>query len=154
MTATSATPPPVSACPTAANCLCRPAIPRKRPRHSTIPIWLNWPGELPPDYVPFVHLRRGDTLISQSDGPPHVFLPAARSDALTDWREITLPPDVSPGDLLTLVLGFYNPASGQRLDLLDTAGNPSGNELTLGLIRIIPPPPPDQTCALIPATCR
>ncbi|MCO6449969.1 MAG: DUF2079 domain-containing protein [Caldilineales bacterium] len=119
----------------------------------SVPVWLYWLNDLPPGFVPFVHLRQGDSIISQSDGQPHVFLPGARSDSLTDWRQLQLPPAVRSGENLTLVIGFYDPANGQRLDLLDAAGNPAGNEFTLGLIHITPPLKPDQTCALIPTAC-
>jgi len=51
------------------------------------------------------------------------------------------------------VIGLYEPQSGQRADLLDSKGQPIGNEFVVGEVKIVSHPLVDQACGLIPATC-
>ena len=115
-------------------------------------LFFRWPGDLPSNDVPFIHLRENNQIITQSDGPTQVFLPTSGVTP-KDWRQLTLPSGLAPGTVLTLVVGMYDPTSGRRLDMLDATGNPVGNELRLGEITVAAPLVPDQACALIPATC-
>ena len=123
-------------------------------------LWMQWGNTLPEGYVPFVHLRLDDKTVAQSDGPPRIFFPTGGADPdegatlVNDWRQIPLPEDLIPGDVLIVVVGLYNPVDGSRLEVLDEAGQPAGNELVLGVVGIAPPLTPDQTCALLPATCN
>jgi hypothetical protein len=126
---------------------------RARPGRA-LDLWMQWGGALPDGYVPFVHVRRDDKTIAQRDGPPTVFFPTGEFDPVNDWRQIVLPEDLVPGERLIVVVGLYNPRDGSRLEVLDEAGQPAGNERVLGVIGVAPPLTPDQTCALIPATCN
>ena len=118
-------------------------------------LWLQWQGEtgLLGRYVPFVHLRQAGENRSQNDGPPRYFLSlTVDASPLADWRQLTLPAQPGPGPW-QVVLGLYDPASGERLPLLDPAGQPQGSELLVGSVQLAPPLVPDQACALIPSTC-
>ncbi len=125
------------------------------PAGTRLDLWLQWQGEtgLLGRYVPFVHLRQAGENRSQNDGPPRYFLPLAGGGSpLQDWRQLTLPAQPEPGPW-QVMLGLYDPASGERLPLLDPAGQPQGSELVVGSIQLAPPLVPDQACALIPSTC-
>jgi len=86
-----------------------------------------WPSHL----NAFVHLRQNNENRSQSDGPPRHFVDET-------WQ---------------VVIGLYEPQSGQRADLLDSKGQPIGNEFVVGEVKIVSHPLVDQACGLIPATC-
>jgi len=117
-----------------------------------------WPANL----TPFVHLRQGDSNQSQNDGPPRffVFYDASalldKQSFLDDRRQLMVPleSDARMGEVWRVVIGLYDPQSGQRADLLNGDGEPSGNELQLGTVRIVSPSIPDQACALIRETCN
>ena len=116
----------------------------------------DWPANL----AAFVHLRRGDTTIAQVDGPPRFFrlghtqnTETAPSLLIEEWRQIELPPTVVPGEPLTVVVGLYVPATGERLELQQATAPAADHELHVGPITVDVAPIPDQTCALIPATC-
>jgi hypothetical protein len=103
----------------------------------------------PPELAAFVHLRRAGENVAQADGAPVWFgRPAAvePSGVITDWRR--LPADCPTGETCQIVVGVYNPQTGERLPWLDTAGNALGDEIVLGTVEISPPRPPDQACAL------
>jgi uncharacterized membrane protein len=116
-------------------------------------LWLRWPDGIPDGYVAFVHLRHGDETISQADGPPRLFFAQPEARPANDWRQLPIPPGLSPGTRLQVAVGLYSLANGRRLELADADGRPAGNELNLGQVRLAPPSLPDQACALIPATC-
>lgn len=124
-----------------------------------------WPQEL----AAFVHLRHAGANVDQADGAPQWFGEPARPIAasgrrgtaqttiLNDWRQVTVPAGAEPGEDWRVVVGLYNPQSGQRVPLY-TVGQPGEassvvDELDLGSIRVVAPPQPDQACALLPATC-
>jgi hypothetical protein len=121
----------------------------------------HWPGSL----TPFVHLRSKDLNLyyvvnrGQADGPPRFFLPYNVAEWLNthstapDWRVIPIPVDAPVGEIWQVVIGLYDPQTGQRADVLDMNGNVAGNEVVAGQVTIAPPPTPDQTCALIPDAC-
>ena len=120
----------------------------------------DWPSSL----SAFVHLRRNGDTVSQADGQPRYFvrppLSVSRmSDGetmpLVDWRQLTVP-DLAfeDGDgEWSLVVGIYDPISGERVDVVDDQGNPIAQEVTIGTLRWSRAPTPDQACALIQATC-
>jgi hypothetical protein len=64
-------------------------------------------------------------------------LPSAwrAGEIINDERLLNLPKDIPPGEY-RLVTGWYDPKSGGRLNVLDAAGNPSGNSLTFGPIKV------------------
>ena len=123
----------------------------------------------PQDLAAFVHLRRGTDNVAQADGAPQWFGQPARPvgssgqqntvqrTILNDWRQVTVPADAELGDDWRLVVGVYNPQTGERLPLhaagQSGAANPAVDELDLGSLRVVAPPPPDQACAMLPATC-
>ncbi len=120
--------------------------------------WLdlhNWPA----GYSVFVHLRQRETLVAQQDGPPRFFVaydPAtqlAQQGLLDDARTLLIPTDLAVGTALTLVVGLYDTASGERAEILDRSGTLIGNEWPATTLTVTTPPLPDQACALIPATC-
>ncbi len=116
--------------------------------------WLRWEQGVPADYQPFVHLRHAGKNIIQEDGPPHVFLTLPAQQPVNDWREFLIPADaVQPGQEVSLFVGLYNPATGQRLDILGPDGKLAGNEFLLASWTVAPPPIPDQPCALLKDIC-
>ena len=125
---------------------------------------LNWQGDVwPEELTVFVHVRRNDHNVAQSDGPPRWFvaLPPSRwiETGLPDWRQLTLPVDASLADASSagewqVAVGLYNRNSGERMPLLDGNGQPFADELIMGPLEMGPPPLPDQACALIGETCN
>ncbi|MEZ4868951.1 MAG: DUF2079 domain-containing protein [Caldilineaceae bacterium] len=121
-------------------------------------LWLTWRGATnwPTGYQVFVHVRRGEETVMQQDGAPRFFtptLPAPTDATLTDLRLLTLPTNWAGPQQVTVVIGLYDPTTGQRAMVLDQQGNPMGNEWSIGTLPVGAPPLPDQACALIPATC-
>lgn len=89
-------------------------------------VTLRWSADdyLDTDYTVFVHLVApdGDQALAQGDAPPlegrwptSLWLPGM---SLDDPHTIPLPPDLPPGTYHLLV-GLYDPATGQRLPLPD-----------------------------------
>ena len=68
-----------------------------------------------------------------------------------------MPAEAELGEDWQLVVGVYNPQTGERLPLSPSGqsgeANAAMDELDLGSIRVIAPPEPDQACALLPAAC-
>jgi uncharacterized membrane protein len=136
-------------------------LPQWAQRGEAFYLWLQWnSGERwPHPWQPFVHLRAAGETQAQADGPLRFFIEydvdgwLADHPVAPDLRAVTLPPDAPIGARWQVVLGLYDPQSGQRAAVLDEAGNELGNELLLGEIEIATARVPDQTCALIPATC-
>ncbi len=126
------------------------------PAGDRVDLWLHWQGdlELLDQYTVFVHLRRDGENQDQNDGSPRYFVPLAADSgaALWDWRQLALPETPLPGQW-TVVIGLFDPESGERLDVLDANEQPVGNELPVGEIRVGPPRIPDQACALIALAC-
>ncbi len=116
--------------------------------------WLHWQDALPPHVQSFVHLRHQGQIVAQDDGPRRLFWLQPPQQGGNDWREVQIPGDnVASGQRVELVIGLYQPATGQRLALLGPDGQPAGTELVLASWLVPHPPVPDQSCALIPATC-
>jgi uncharacterized membrane protein len=131
-------------------------LPRRAAAGNPLDLWLHWQQreEIPfARAMPFVHLRREGETLTQADGWPRFFVPLPRSaEDLTDWRQLSLPADLPPGEV-ELYIGLFDPITGERLDAFDAGGHPVGNELLLGRVHIDPPLIPDQACALIPPAC-
>lgn len=127
----------------------------------TVLLRLQWfdLAQWPAGYQVFVHLRQGDTNLTQQDGPPRYFVtydPAvelARHGLLEDARALVIPAALPVGTTLQLVVGLYNPSSGERAAVVDSTGAVIANEWTAATLTVGAPPLPDQACALIPATC-
>lgn len=101
---------------------------------------LRWSADAVPDadYTVFVHLvdpEDGDRLVAQRDGPPlngrwptSLWLPGVSMD---DVYTISLPPDLPPGTY-DLLVGLYDPLTGDRLPLPDGADAVRLTGLTIG----------------------
>lgn len=115
----------------------------------------DWPANL----SVFIHLRQGEQILAQADGQPRFFQLGTTADltaenlGITEWRQITLPATLLPGATLTVALGLYDPATGERMPLRQATGQSNNNELRLPPLTVIATPVPDQACALLPATC-
>lgn len=93
------------------------------------------------DFAVFAHLRdsTGGT-VAQADGQPTWF--GARP--FTAWTPGMPDADVRvfegdalrPGETYTLVVGLYDPASGQRLDVIGQDGTVLGNEVTVATLAV------------------
>ncbi len=125
-------------------------------------------NEWPQDLAAFVHLRHGGANVDQADGAPQWFGQPARpvvssgqqttqTTILNDWRQVSVPADADLGDDWRLVVGMYNPQTGERLPLYPAGQSDQADavvdELDLGSIRVVAPLQPDQACALLPTTC-
>ncbi len=104
-----------------------------------------WQGlaEMDQLYSVFLHLvdEQGH-LITQQDKVPGIrgkqpttaWLPG---EVIADPVDLTLPPELPPG-LYTLRIGLYLPSGGQRLVVLDNAGQPLGDFVEMGTLRVSP----------------
>ena len=115
----------------------------------------------------FVHLRRANANMAQNDGQPRYFVVYAPAEQLAtkgranDWRQLIVPDDAQAGETWQVVVGLYDTETGARLEVdLDNEHEPVGgeagvgsNEVIVGDVFIGAPPTPDQSCALLPATC-
>jgi hypothetical protein len=119
-----------------------------------------WPEEL----AAFVHLRHAGDNVTQADGPPQWFgqpaavVPLGQGQAgeslarLHDWRQLVIPQAGPQDEEWQVVAGVYAPQTGKRLMWQDANGE-LRDELVLGTLGVMAPQPPDQACALLPATC-
>jgi len=97
------------------------------------------------DYKVFVHLVDGEgQLIAQRDSEPvGGSMPTttwAVGEAITDRVGLLLPSDAPPGEYQLLV-GMYDPATLERLSLLDGGDQAVGDSISLGTVRIVPTSP-------------
>jgi uncharacterized membrane protein len=97
-------------------------------------------GPVERSYTVFVHLRdRGGRTVAQADAIPAWFGPMPTEGWQTglqpDAHRLELPADLAAGEY-ALVIGLYEPATGERLVIRDTAGNEVGNEIHLAKVRI------------------
>jgi hypothetical protein len=108
----------------------------------------------PPGVISFVHLRRNGVNVTQQDGLPRYFVaePLAVEGKWADWRQLQVPPPAEAGRW-EVVVGLYEPATGERLPVVDVGGQVIGDEAVIGTLQWQPAPVPDQSCALIAATC-
>jgi len=125
---------------------------------------LHWQAARTPklDYSLFLHLRdEANRTVAQHDGQPTWYGP----QPTTSWtpgqpmrsaHTLHLPDDMLPGKY-RLVLGVYNWQTLERLPLLGEEGQPLGDELELGRLRVRAAsearPPSDLCCALAPECC-
>jgi len=97
---------------------------------------LQWHATSPvmDDLAVFVHYMRDGQRIGQGDGQPATsFFPTSRwrpGDLIHDPHVITLTVPLDLG-LDQILIGLYRPQDGQRLELLDEAGNPAGTFLAV-----------------------
>jgi uncharacterized membrane protein len=126
------------------------------PAGDRLDLWLEWQTggtRLLQNLTAFIHLRDAEGNISQNDGAPRYFVHLSKDqEILADWRQLHLPPDL-PAGYYDLVIGLFDPITGERLTAFDAGNHPTGNELFLGRIQVGAPRIPDQACALIPLTC-
>ncbi|MFZ2487918.1 MAG: DUF2079 domain-containing protein [Anaerolineae bacterium] len=128
----------------------------------TVPLVLRWQAEKPfyRDLTLFLYVRdAGGNIVAQADAMPTWFgiLPTTLwpwGQPVFDAHRVALPDTLPPG-LYDLVIGWYDQATLARWPLLDSAGNPVGDELVLGPLTVgpHPMPAPDLPCALIAETC-
>ncbi len=124
-----------------------------------VDLWARWDLDGWPDNLSaFVHLRHNGETVAQQDGSPRFLGESTQSRSesavwLNDWRQLTIPLDALPEGEWTVVVGVYDPSTGERLPMVADDGTPIGDELVVGTVDVGYPPVPDQACALIPATC-
>lgn len=140
-----------------------------------VPILFYWQAgrPAPVNYHVFVHLRDATgRVVAQNDGPPTLFVARpvtgwqTGADGLaggTDARMIRVPADVQRGQY-EVVVGWFDPATGERLRRTAGTGRPSagevdrnagGDEFVLGAITVDPgaETPPDTTCLIAKEAC-
>ena len=132
---------------------------------ATVDARLAWQGEgvdvWPEDVIAFVHLRRAGVNQNQQDGLPRYFVldPQPLDGKWADWRQLRVPDDALEEEIedsagaWQVVVGLYDPVQGTRLPIEDAAGTVMGDEAVIGTLRWGDVPVPDQSCALILATC-
>jgi hypothetical protein len=103
--------------------------PAARPDGGWINVALRWEAIRTPaaDYTVFVHLLDASgALVAQHDGPPAAgYAPIggwSAGDTVLDRRSVALPAPLLPGEY-RLVVGLYDPTTGQRLSLADGSGD-------------------------------
>jgi hypothetical protein len=84
------------------------------------------------DYTVFVHLvdAAGNRLAGSDAPPPVPTSQWARYEVIVDERIVPIADDLPVGDY-RLAVGLYRADTGERVPLLDVAGAPVGNSLTL-----------------------
>ena len=94
-----------------------------------LPVTLTWQGlvEMSEDYTVFVQvLDAADRIVGQVDAwPVQGTFPTSQwrpGETVIDPYLVQLSPDLEPGDYRVIV-GFYLLATGQRLAVVDAAGN-------------------------------
>jgi 4-amino-4-deoxy-L-arabinose transferase-like glycosyltransferase len=106
-----------------------------------IPVTLYWQAlaPIPASYQVFTHLEGQNGPVAQADSvpvcwtyPTEVWRPG---QIIADQHAIPLKPETPPGDY-PLQVGLYLPDTFARLDVLDEAGNPAGNSVTLTQVRL------------------
>jgi hypothetical protein len=106
-----------------------------------VPVTLYWQAlaKMQTSYQIFTHLEGGSGPVAQADGVPVCWTYATDTwrpgQIIADQHAILLPVDIPPGQY-PLEVGLYLPATLERLDLIDIAGNPAGTSLTLTLVEI------------------
>jgi 4-amino-4-deoxy-L-arabinose transferase-like glycosyltransferase len=110
-----------------------------------LPLTLYWQpvGPVSGDYTVFVHFLGPDgERYAQADGPPLQGLQPTThwlaGETLPDRRALDLPVDLAPGRY-RLVVGLYEPASGDRLPVTAAGGGSLGEALTLDYVRVLAP---------------
>ncbi len=103
---------------------------------------LYWQATAPleTDYTVFLHVRdENDRTVAQADAPPlQGFYPTSQwkpGEMLNDTQRVVLPGDLKPGRY-RIVAGLVDAASGQRLPVLDAAGEEAGNEVRVAEVEV------------------
>ncbi len=106
-----------------------------------LPVTLYWQGrgDMREVYSVFVHIvDAAGNVVAQHDGIPadgtEPTTAWAIGEYITDPLQISLPPDLSPGEY-SVVVGVYLPATGTRLPILKEH-SPVGDSFTLGMINV------------------
>jgi hypothetical protein len=89
-------------------------------------------------YKVFTHLEDTRLWAQADDEPGCARFPTylwRAGDRVMDRHAIFLPDDIPPGDY-PLQVGLYEGRTGLRMDVLDEAGNPVGNALTLTAVTV------------------
>jgi hypothetical protein len=117
----------------------------RAPAGSEAPLTLHWQVSRPlgRDYTVFVHLLDDDDVLrGQGDGPPLAnAYPTSfwsAGETLADPHRLRVFPDTQPGRY-RLFVGFYDPATGQRLPVLDGEGNVQGDRVLLSAFEVPAP---------------
>jgi hypothetical protein len=108
----------------------------------TLQLTLYWRalGTMGQSYTVFVQmLDAGNQIIGQHDGlPGEGALPTTgwvQGEVLTDRHTVSIKPDAARGEY-RLVVGMYVAATGERLPAFDVAGQPAGDMIELGRVRV------------------
>ena len=113
-----------------------------------VDLWLQWGVQPWPQHLAaFVHLRHNGETVAQADGAPAFWSGDWGAPFVNDWRQVTIPAELTADGVWSLAVGVYDPATGQRIPLA------SGDEFVIDALRVGAPPAPDQACSLIPAAC-
>ncbi len=101
--------------------LLRIARPRQIKSGAALPIELQWQAgqSIDKNYHIFIHLTTSDgRMVAQADGQPALWTRPTSTwlpgETITDRHGLWIPPETPPGDY-NLLLGLYNPETGQRL---------------------------------------
>ena len=108
----------------------------------TLAVHLVWLAREPmaESYKVFIHVIDDQgKLLAQADSRPQGYASNTNrwipGQVVADRFEVPLPPDVPPGRYQVRV-GLYNEADGQRLPVLDAAGEPVDNQVLLGYLEL------------------
>lgn len=128
---------PINAAWTQGITLARAAWPERIAPGAAFPVRLIWRAGGPTDrsYKVFVHLRdaggrpvaQGDAYPAGGTAPTNGWL---RDEVIVDEYSISVPEDIAAG-AYTLVVGFYDEATGERLPLVE-----GGDEVVLGRVTV------------------
>lgn len=120
----------------------------------TVDLWLEIVRDAPlEEWSLFVHLLRDDDIIAQQDGTPRLIAPIDLTAAFTEagharaWHTLTIPAEVATDGAWRIVVGLYQPATGERA--VGTAGGENQLVIPITVTRAVP----DQACALNAAAC-
>ncbi len=110
---------------------------------SEVPLTLYWQVSraLGKDYTVFVHLLNDDdALMGQGDGPPldNAYPTSfwSAGENLADTHRLKIPANAEPGKH-RIVVGLYDPVSGQRLPVLDDKGQVTGDGILVTQLEIV-----------------
>jgi hypothetical protein len=113
------------------------------------------------DYSVFVHLRdESGRTVATGDGAPNWFVPLPTSrwtggeDGVWSTHAVDLPADLASGRY-DLVVGWYDWQTGSRVPLVDSHGNPAGDEFVLGPVTVDRAVglAPDLPCLMVKESC-
>jgi hypothetical protein len=95
------------------------------------------------DYVVFVHVEvEGERIWGQSDARPVCgTLPTidwVPGETVIDGRFLRIDPATPPGEY-PVIVGLYDPQTGERLPVSGSDANEWGNAIYLGTVQVLPP---------------